>query len=115
PRWPPAFRPCPCICRYRPEDGNGNERRQFPARLAAYLSWVSPLRLAAANGMDDFNPVTVVQTCVGILTARHDLQIQLDGQSLAGQSQVLDQVGQADGGIERMGFAIQLDLHGTTR
>src|SRR5882757_4393155 len=66
---------------------------------------------AAADGPDDLGAVAAVQVYFRPAAARHDVAVQFDGQTLPGQLQAPDQLGQGDslgdGGI----FAVDDNLH----
>ena len=56
--------------------------------------------------MHDLYPVTLAQAGVGVLTARHDLKVQLNRQALAGQAQLIDQRAEGQGLVQLVGLLV---------
>lgn len=80
------------------------------------LRWVehcgeSRTMSATTDGMHDLDLITFLQNGDGVLAARHDIDVQLDGQATADQPQILQQVSHGLAGVKRIGLAIQLNIH----
>ena len=56
------------------------------------FAWLARFALAAANRSDDFDAVACGERRVGVATSGHDLSVALDGDPLALQRELTDQV-----------------------
>src|SRR6185312_8542134 len=87
----------------------------IPACAGMTSDTAKPLRpagLAATHRADDLEAVAVGERRVGIAAARHDLPVQLDGDTLAGERQRVEQRGDAGWRVaERARLAIDAEVH----
>lgn len=70
---------------------------------------------AAANGMDHFDVVAVVEKGVGMLAARNDIQIEFNCYPPSGQFQAGNQGRNGLAVGQFKGFAVQLNAHAQRR
>lgn len=71
--------------------------------------------LAAADGMHNFDRVTVVQSSFCVLAARDDIQIEFDRHPASGQFQTGQQGRNGFTVGQFKGFAVQLNAHAGCR
>ena len=68
------------------------------------------MRRSAADEVDDFEAVSVVQWSLRPLVARHDFAVQFDGYTVGLHAEMLDERAQGFGG-RGLGLAIDGQLH----
>ena len=67
--------------------------------------------LAATNGDDDFDAVTIGERGAGVPALGHDLAVALDRDALADETARLDQGGDGQCLRKGLGFAVDDDFH----
>src|SRR5690606_7664283 len=64
--------------------------------------------------MHHFKSITFGQKGTGVLTARHDVQVELHRHSPAGQLEPRQEIGDGLAVVQLVGFAVQQDTHAVT-
>jgi len=72
---------------------------------------IGAFALSAADGVDDFHPIAVVQIILGVLATGHHLFVNLHGQPLAGKLETIDEAVQGQSLFEAALLAIEDDIH----
>ena len=72
-------------------------------------------RLAAADGVHDFDVVAFVERGVGMLAARDDIQVEFDCHPASGQFQTGEQGRNGFTVGQFKGFTVQLNAHARCR
>jgi hypothetical protein len=72
------------------------------------------MHLTPADGMNNLDPVTGIQPVNTMRTARHDLQIYLDGQAPIHQSHIFQQLCHRNSFRDSASFTVYKDLHKLT-
>jgi len=71
----------------------------------------SPSGSSTPDGADDFDAVLVAEAVLRETAPRHQLLVDFDGETLSGELQLLDQLGQGQVFGDFIGCAINDNLH----
>jgi hypothetical protein len=82
-----------------------------PIRNGSGAKGAVDMALSSSNERNDFQPVSVPQPVLGVPRSGDQFQVHLDGDELARQPQLLEQLGHGNRGRQAVGLTVDDDFH----